>query len=117
MNWSSGISDSRDVALDRCLFIYLCQGVPRVFKGEHETMRVWIETSHPKTGTSSSRQFHDLLRDQGHNVLVTREPIENRKQTLRRLRVPYVLVENMAGARRLASSSPVGEDCQTCKID
>ena len=65
-------------------------------------MRVWIDSLTPKQGLFFA-PLHDLLRDQGHSVLVTTRTYRESEQTLERLRIPYHVVGKHGGG------SPIGK--------
>lgn len=71
-------------------------------------MRVWIDTLTPKQGLFFA-PIHDLLRDQGHNVLVTTRTYRESEQTLRRLRVPYRVVGKHGGGTPIGKLLASGE--------
>jgi predicted glycosyltransferase len=71
-------------------------------------LRVWIDSLTPKQGLFFA-PLHDLLREQGHSVLVTTRTYRESEQTLRRLRVKYRVVGRHGGGTPIGKLLASGE--------
>jgi len=71
-------------------------------------LRVWIDSLTPKQGLFFA-PIHDLLRDQGHSVLVTTRTYRESEQTLHRLRVPYRVIGKHGGGTPIGKLLASGE--------
>jgi uncharacterized protein len=71
-------------------------------------LRVWIDSLTPKQGLFFA-PLHDLLRDQGHSVLVTTRTYRESEQTLQRLRIPYHVVGKHGGGAPIGKLLASGE--------